>query len=158
MDRWNAVIGGGASYGFSGARDGKAVKTILAAVGDNIHRAKAIVDRYLTDSDPWLVEHGAGRGLSLLASGARLEKYIAVTADRSYVNDNGRAAAVEHPVVAEARRRWPEDVAKHADDWKTVAEAVESGRLSVQAVKKSRSKTGAEFRAGLKPEAAANVG
>ena len=156
--RWNTVVGGGASYRFNGPRDGKAAKTILVAVGGDVSRSKAIVDRYLSDSDPWLMEHGVGRGLSLLASGVRLAKYIAATADRNHVNDNGRVAATEHPVVAEARGRWPEDVAEHPEAWKAVAETVESGRLSIQAVKKSKSKTGAEFRASLNSEAATNVG
>ena len=157
-NRWNEIIGGGASYAFNGARDGKAIKTVLDSVGHDVARAKAIVDLYLTDSDPWLMENGAGRGLSLLASAARLERYIAATANRSRVDDNGRAAAAEHPVVTEARTRWPEDVSKHPDEWKAVAEVVESGSLSIQAIKKSKAKTGAEFRASLNLEVAADVG
>lgn len=146
-EQWSKLIGGGGKYPFAKGRDGKAAKTILEAVTGDLDRAKAIVDRYLTDDDPWLLENGKGRGLALLASRTRLREYLAATAihkpQRRAAEDS---ASAEHPFIADAREKWPDDVAAHPEEWRALAMAVEDGHIPGNAVIVSDGETGEQFR------------
>ncbi len=114
----------------------------------DLERAKAIVDLYLADDDPWLIENGAGRGLALLASRARLTKYLAATASHESRGRTDESRPThEHPLIEDAREKWPDDVAGHPEEWRALAMAVESGRISGNAVIVSDAKTGEQFRA-----------
>ncbi|MCH8148250.1 MAG: helix-turn-helix domain-containing protein [Planctomycetes bacterium] len=143
--KWSESVGGRAKYPFSGARDGVALKRILEVVGDDLQWAVRIVDAYFQDDDPWLRDKGAGLGL--LASGPRLQKYTTMTADNAVNEGTSDGGQPEHPLVSDARARWPDDVAAFIDEWQSLAAAAECGQLPLNAVKNSPSKGGAAFRA-----------
>jgi len=58
---WQARFG--TAYIFARGRDGAHARDILAAVGGDLAAAKALVDRYLGSTDPWLDERGRTLGL-----------------------------------------------------------------------------------------------
>lgn len=152
--KWADRCGG--KYPFSGARDGKAAKSILDHVGGDLDRAKRIVDAYLADDDEWLQEHGAGRPLSLLASHARLGKYMAATADGKAEVEPARAPQ-EHPILEHAERKWPGCSNTHRSELTAVAESVEAGELDLYVVKRSKAVSVDEFLGSLNVEAAAHA-
>lgn len=148
--RWSEHNGGG-KYPFDRARDPAAAKRILDHTNGDLDRARRIVNAYLEDDDSWLAEHAKGRPLSLLASNARLGKYLAATAGGSNseaVQDHGPE---EHPVLTDGRARgWGDDVDAHPAEWMDIARRIEAGELNTFVVKRSQAKSGAEFRESLK--------
>ena len=147
-EQWSEIVGGGCEYQFGGAKDGSSAKRILGAVGSDLDRAKRMVDAYLADDDPWIEENAKDRPLVLLASGKRLTKYLAATAaHRPQGLADEDSASAEHPLIADARAKWPDDVAENLEEWMALAQAAEVGRILGNSVRVSDAKSGGEFRA-----------
>lgn len=154
-DRWSELVGGGGKYPFAKGRDGKAVKTILDAANGDLDRAKAIVDRFLADDDDaFLAKNGRGRSLGLLVSGACLTRYLADTAAPQPQVRSDESIPQDHPLIQDAREKWPDDVAKHPQEWWALATAAEAGDIQGNAVITSDAKSGEEFRAEYNRELA----
>ncbi len=156
VEAWGNLIGGGVPYRFNGAKDGAAVKRILEAVRGDLDRAKRLADAYLADGDAWLTEKAPERPLVILASDARLRKYIAATATAP--SSANAAPDRDHPVIEDARRRWPEDVQTHLAEYEAVARIVERGDVAARVVKDSKAASGPEFRQSVQRGAAHATG
>lgn len=74
-ERWNRKYAP-QTYPFAGGKDGAAVKAMLEALGGEVGRFTAAVDRYLADSDPFY----AGHGLRMMQS--RLERWLVPAASK----------------------------------------------------------------------------
>lgn len=148
-ERWAALVGGGAPYRFNDGRDGKAVKTIVEATANDASRVCAMIDAYLADSDPWLIERAPERPLSILASSARLNRYLVATANKPSAPQPPDATC-EHPLIRDARKRgWGDDVDAHGQWWAGFVKAVELGRWVANVVKSARDVDAEAFRARI---------
>ncbi len=145
--RWSELIGGGGSYAFDGKRDGQAIKRILEAVDNDLDRAKQVVDAYLTDDDEWIRNNGSGRGLMLLASHARLQKYVAATAPPPAPAGGSSPTGAAHPILEHALTAW-RDAGDHLNALTDVArraDANEFGTWGYAIASRSQARTAAEF-------------
>lgn len=140
---WSQTVGGGGKCPFHGTRDGRAIKTLLEAVAGDADRARRIIDYYLRDGDEWLRENGADRPLGLLCSSKRLAKYLSQTARPAERADAKPLPHDEHPLIAEARHRWPGDVEERLPEWLALARA----GVDYQLVYRAGFDSGAAFRA-----------
>ncbi len=128
-EEWARLVGGGAAYQFAGPKDGKAARRILEAAG-SLDRAKRMVDLYLADSDAWLTEHGTGRGLALLASNARLTKYLALSGKRA-------GPSHRHHIICQlvqACPQWATEIEESIPKLNEVGELIDTGQTTVQEV------------------------
>ncbi len=143
-DAWQAKFG--AKYPFARGKDAARVTAILGAVDQDVDRAKRIVDAYLADPDSWLSEQG--HSLAVMASSARLPKYVASTVSH---DGNGHAEAFEHSVIRLAQERFPDDLESQRPDYMRIAEMIDGEHLAVADFKRhlSNSQTGPEFRAAI---------
>ena len=81
-----------------------------------------------------------------MASTARLGKYLAATAENSQATGNDPAKSDEHPIITQARKKWPADLADHPKDWHRLACAAEEGVIGIMAVTQSDATSGEAFR------------
>lgn len=142
---WSRLIGGNGKTPFT-ATDGRHIKTLLAAVAGDVDRAKAIIDRYLTDADPWLSANRPDRPLGTLVSDTRLKKYLAATAAPKTAAAAVPSDAESHPLIIEARRLFGDDVDRNLKEWIHLADA----GASYRALKPGVFASGAEARAALR--------
>lgn len=141
---WAKRFGG--KYPFNRSKDPPAAKRLLAAVDDDLARARRIIDEAFRDD--WIVDKGAR--LALIASNGQLPKLIARTAADA---DETPTADGEHPILADARARgWGADLDAHADEWAAIVEGVEGGQFDGYCVRHSRAESGVAFRKSVKKE------